>query len=80
MENQNEKAYEAIRKFVASGFFLLVFIYLAVSTQNRLALILIGMLFLLCLLLGLKAALIKVPSHDAEHKKVVFSKGKKIDY
>ncbi|MBF4340699.1 hypothetical protein EAY39_07845 [Vibrio anguillarum] len=76
--NENE-AYAAIRKFVASGVFLLAYIYLVQHSQDRLMISGMGLGFIVCLIQGLRAVLIKKTTEEHSAKKVAYSKGEKVD-
>ncbi|HBC2020464.1 TPA: hypothetical protein ACGF1T_002848 [Vibrio cholerae] len=76
--NENE-AYAAIRKFVASAIFLLVYIYAVQHSKDLLFLLVLGLGFIVWLIQGLRAVLIKPRSEENLPGKRVFSKGKELD-
>ncbi len=76
--SENE-AYAAIRKFVASAMFLLSYIYLVQHSQDLLVLSVVGLGFIVCLIQGFRAVLIKPRNEKDLPKKVIFSKGKELD-
>lgn len=53
------EAYAVIRKFVASGVFLLAYIYLVQHSQDRIMIVGMGLGFIVCLIQGLKLVLIR---------------------
>lgn len=74
-----EKAYGAIRKFVASAVFLLIYIYQVQNSQDPLVISLVGLAFILCLIQGLRVVLIVEPVEEQQPTKVTYSGGEKID-
>ena len=79
-EYMNEReAYSAIAKFVVGAIFLLVYIYLVQHSQDLLVLSIVGLCFIVYLIQGLRAVLIKPRNEEYLPKKVIFSKGKKLD-
>jgi len=76
--NESE-AYSAIRKFVASAMFLLVYIYLVQHSQDLLVLSIVGLCFIVSLVQGLRSVLIPPRSEENLPAKRVFSKGKELD-
>ncbi|MGL0943989.1 hypothetical protein [Vibrio vulnificus] len=76
--NESE-AYSAIAKFVASAMFLLAYIYLVQHSQDLLVLSIVGLGFIVWLIQGLRAVLIKPRTEENLPAKRVFSKGKELD-
>ncbi|MBD0788091.1 hypothetical protein HUO09_17190 [Vibrio sp. Y2-5] len=76
--NETE-AYAAIRKFVASAIFLLVYIYAVQHSQDLLVHLVLGLGFIVWLIQGLRTVLIKPRSEENLPEKLSFSKGKELD-